>query len=185
MPFEFRNRKLTSRFVAPYLRICIHGHLAHLRSTVPGIPDTHSLYSPRARYSRTSRPKEGLPGPQQALLLAGHASVNLSIVESCVHRGASKSLNQKLAGLLQPIIPSRPWSHLSVDFTTDLPPALTGHDLILVLVDSLSKMAHFIPAKKSFTAADTVNLLADRLIGYRGLPDVIISDRDPCFQSEL
>src|SRR5699024_9509882 len=76
MPFEFRNRKLTSRFVAPYLRICIHGHLAHLRSTVPGIPDTHSLYSPRARYSRTSRPKEGLPGPQQALLLAGHASVN-------------------------------------------------------------------------------------------------------------
>ncbi|CDJ70533.1 hypothetical protein, conserved [Eimeria necatrix] len=39
--------------------------------------------------------------------------------------------------------------------------------------------------KKSFTAADTVELLADRLIRYHGFPEVLISDRDPRFQSDL
>ncbi|CDJ62084.1 hypothetical protein ENH_00003850 [Eimeria necatrix] len=46
-------------------------------------------------------------------------------------------------------------------------------------------MAHFIPAKKSHSAADTVELLADRLIRYHGFPEVLISDRDPRFQSEV
>ncbi|CDJ46979.1 hypothetical protein EBH_0014230 [Eimeria brunetti] len=46
-------------------------------------------------------------------------------------------------------------------------------------------MAHFIPAKKSFTAGDTVELPVDSLIRYRGLPDALISDRDQCFQREL
>ncbi|CDJ62307.1 hypothetical protein ENH_00012570 [Eimeria necatrix] len=68
---------------------------------------------------------------------------------------------------------------------THLPLTTTGHDSILVMVDSLSKMAHFVPAKKSFTAADTVELLADRLIRYHGFPEVLISDRDPRFQSGL
>ncbi|CDJ63509.1 OSJNBa0039K24.13 protein, related [Eimeria necatrix] len=46
-------------------------------------------------------------------------------------------------------------------------------------------MAHFVPAKKSFTAADTVELLADRLIRCYGFPEVLISDSDPRFQSDL
>ncbi|CDI76259.1 Similar to Transposon MAGGYgagandpolgenehomologues, related [Eimeria praecox] len=104
-------------------------------------------------------------------------------VESCTQCRASKSINQKPAGLLQQlIIPSR---HVSLDFITDLPPAKTGHDSILVQVDSLSKMAHFVPAKKTFTAADTVDVLADRLIRYHGLPEALISDRDPRSQSGL
>ena len=46
-------------------------------------------------------------------------------------------------------------------------------------------MAHFVPAKKTFTAADTVDVLADRLIRYHGLPEALIWDRDPRFQSDL
>ncbi|CDJ67823.1 hypothetical protein ENH_00042210 [Eimeria necatrix] len=46
-------------------------------------------------------------------------------------------------------------------------------------------MAHFVPAKKSFTAEDTVELLADRLIRYHGFPEILLSDRDPRFQSDL
>ena len=72
-----------------------------------------------------------------------------------------------------------------MDFITDLLFTKTGHDSILVLVDSLSKMAHFVPAKKTFTAADTVDVLADRLIRYHGLPEAVIPDRDPRFQSDL
>ncbi|CDJ51180.1 hypothetical protein EBH_0039800 [Eimeria brunetti] len=77
------------------------------------------------------------------------------------------------------------WSHVSLDFVTDLPLTTTEHDAILVVVDSLSKMAHFILAKKSHSAADTVELLADRLIRYHGFPDVLVSDGDPRFQSEV
>ncbi|CDJ68431.1 hypothetical protein ENH_00052150 [Eimeria necatrix] len=72
-----------------------------------------------------------------------------------------------------------PYLHIYLPLTT------TGHDSILVMVDSPSKIAHFVPAKKSFTAADTVELLADRLIGYHGFPEVLISDREPHFQSDL
>ncbi|CDJ67510.1 Similar to Transposon MAGGYgagandpolgenehomologues, related [Eimeria necatrix] len=107
-------------------------------------------------------------------------------VESCTHCRASKSINQKPAALLQQLlIPSHRWAHVSLDFITDLPLTTTAHDSILVMVDSLSKMAHFVPAKKSFTAADTVELLADRLIRYHGFPEVLISERDPHFQSDL
>ncbi|CDI81763.1 Similar to Transposon MAGGYgagandpolgenehomologues, related [Eimeria praecox] len=107
-------------------------------------------------------------------------------VESCTQCRASKSLNQKPAALLQElIIPSRRWSHVSLDFITDLRLTKTGHDSILVLVDSLSKMAHFVPATRTFTAADTVDVLADHLIRYHGLPGALISDRYPRFQSDL
>ena len=106
-------------------------------------------------------------------------------VESCTHCRASKSLNQKPAGLLQQLLIPCRWAHVGLDFITDLPLTTTGHDSILVMVDSLSKMAHFVPAKKSFTAADTVELLADRLIRYHGFSEVLISDGDPRFQSDL
>ena len=66
-----------------------------------------------------------------------------------------------------------------MDFITDPPLTKTGHDSILVLVDSLSRMAHFVAAKRTFTAADTVDALADRLIRYHELPEALISDRDP------
>ncbi|CDJ53288.1 hypothetical protein EBH_0006870 [Eimeria brunetti] len=46
-------------------------------------------------------------------------------------------------------------------------------------------MAHFIPAKKSHSAADTLELLAECVIRYHGFPDVLVSDRDPRFQSEV
>ncbi|CDJ62557.1 hypothetical protein ENH_00020630 [Eimeria necatrix] len=107
-------------------------------------------------------------------------------VASSTRCRARKYLNQKPAALLQQLlIPSRRWAHVSLDFITDLPLTTTGHGSILVLVDSLSKMAHFDPAKKSFSAADTVELLAGRLIRYHGFPEVLISDRDPRFQSDL
>ncbi|CDJ31595.1 LOW QUALITY PROTEIN: uncharacterized protein EMH_0009550 [Eimeria mitis] len=67
----------------------------------------------------------------------------------------------------------------------DLPRTITGNDTVLVFVDSLSKMAHFAPTRKTVSAADMVVLLADRLIRYHGFPDTLISDRDPRFTSEV
>ena len=83
------------------------------------------------------------------------------------------------------MILSRRRRHVGLDFITDLPLATSGNDAIIVLVDSLSTMAHFIPTKKTLTAADSVQILADRLIRYHGFPDMLISDRDPLFQYEV
>ena len=99
---------------------------------------------------------------------------------------ASKSINQKPAGLLQQlVIPPRRWSHARLDCVTDLSQTACGNDAILVLVDTLSKITHFIPTRKASSVADSVTLLADRLIRYHGFLDILIWDRDPRFQSEI
>ncbi|CDI75992.1 hypothetical protein EPH_0045230 [Eimeria praecox] len=46
-------------------------------------------------------------------------------------------------------------------------------------------MAHFFPAEKAFTVVYTVGILADRLIRYHGLPEALVSDGDPRFQTDL
>ncbi|KAL8440826.1 hypothetical protein Emed_007647 [Eimeria media] len=53
------------------------------------------------------------------------------------------------------------------------------------MVDTVSKMAHFIPTTSTVTAEGVVHLLADRLVRYHGLPKVLLSDRDPRFTSEI
>ncbi|GJP70927.1 hypothetical protein CLOP_g1820, partial [Closterium sp. NIES-67] len=60
-----------------------------------------------------------------------------------------KSSPIRPAGLLQPLEPlSRPWQQVTMDFVTGLPASSSGNDTILVVVDRLTKMAHFVPAKR-------------------------------------
>ena len=60
-----------------------------------------------------------------------------------------KAIHLKLAGLLQPLsIPSWKWDDISMDFIVGLPTTEKGHDSIWVIVDSLTKSAHFIPVKE-------------------------------------
>ena len=107
-------------------------------------------------------------------------------VETCPRCRASKALSQKPAGLLQPLtVPTRRWSVISMDFIVGLPLTSEGFDSVLSVVDSLSKMAHFIPTSSAITAADFFFLFADRVVRYHGLPTTIISDRDPKFVSEF
>lgn len=107
-------------------------------------------------------------------------------VESCTRCRAAKNVSLKQGGLLQSLqIPSRRWQQVSMDFITGLPPTPQQHDAILTLVDTVSKMAHFIPTKTTVSAEGVVSLLADRLVRYHGLPSVIVSDRDPRFVAEL
>ena len=116
----------------------------------------------------------------------GMAKYCKAYVDSCTKCKMAKSSSRKSAGLLQSIqVPNKRWSQVSLDFITGLPKTERGHDAILTLVDSVSKMAHFIPTRSTTTAADTLELLADRLVRYRGLPSTLISDRDVRFVSEL
>ncbi|CDJ64475.1 OSIGBa0102O13.1 protein, related [Eimeria necatrix] len=183
---EFRNRQFTFRYVQPYLHIRVHGLWS---ICVPQFPEflTQVLHSHHGHVTASHRgQKKTFAALSKHYYWPGIRAYTTACVESCAHCRASKSFNQRPAGLLQQLlIPSHRWAHVSLDFITDLPLTTTGHDSILVMADSLSKKAHFVPAKKSFTAADTVELLADRLIRYHGFPEVLISDRDPRFQSDL
>ena len=67
-----------------------------------------------------------------------------------------------------------------MDWITDLPPS-HYHDAILVVVGRLTKMAVFIPTKKSMSAADVAALFLREVVRVHGLPESLISDRDTIF----
>jgi len=84
---------------------------------------------------------------------------------------------QASAGKLMPnSIPEKPWSHISANFITKLPLA-QEYDSILVVVDRLTKMAHFIPTTKKTTAGGLARLFRDNVWKLHGLPESIISNR--------
>jgi hypothetical protein len=70
----------------------------------------------------------------------------------------------------------RLWSSISMDFIIDLPSS-KAFDSIFVVVDRLTKMAHFMPWNKIVTSEETARLFMDNIYKYHGLPDDIISDR--------
>ena len=104
-------------------------------------------------------------------------------VNACPVCNQHKSSHQAPAGLLQPLpVPHRPWSHISLDFVTGLPPS-QGHTVILSVVDRFSKMAHFIPLPKLPSAKETAELVLQHVFRLHGLPVDVVSDRGPQFSS--
>ncbi|KAI5606732.1 hypothetical protein C0J50_7543 [Silurus asotus] len=78
------------------------------------------------------------------------------------------------------LIPQHPWSHLGIDFVTDLPRS-EGNTCILVVVDRFSKGCHFIPLKGLPTALETAEALFHQVFRTFGLPEEIVLDRGPQF----
>jgi transposase InsO family protein len=71
-----------------------------------------------------------------------------------------------------------------MDFNTDLLLA-KGKDLIFVVVDQLTKMAHFIPCTKTITGEETAKLFLDNIYRIHRLPNDIISDRGTQYTSNF
>lgn len=106
-------------------------------------------------------------------------------VQECTNCNTSKSLRQLPAGLLTPLpTPQRPWSHIAIDFITDLPNS-QGHTTILTIVDRFSKACRLIPLPKLPTALETAELLCNQVFRFYGLPEDIVSDWGPQFTSRV
>lgn len=107
-----------------------------------------------------------------------------TFVTTCQECQRGKARNTKPGGTLQPLeIPSGRWHSVSMDFITGLPVTEKGHDAIYVVLDRLTKMAHFIPCTKDIDARETAQLYIDNVYRLHGAPVEIISDRDKLFRS--
>ena len=106
-------------------------------------------------------------------------------VEGCDSCQRNKNHTEQPAGKLMPnSIPEKPWMHILADFITKLPLA-QGYDAILVVVNQLTKMVHFIPTTEKMTAEGLAKLFRDNIWKLNGLPKSIISDRGPQFIAGL
>src|SRR5579883_1978681 len=93
-----------------------------------------------------------------------------------------KASHLKAAGPLQPLpIPSWKWEDISMDFIVGLLTTSHRHDSIWVIVDRLTKTAHFIPVHTIYTAKKYAELYMDRIVCLHGVPKTIISDRGSQF----
>jgi len=107
-------------------------------------------------------------------------------VAKCLVCQQIKIEHQRSAGLLQPLpIPEWKWEHITMDFVTALPRSPKGNNAVWVIIDRLTKSAHFIP----FRVGQTTEVLADKyvkeIVRLHGVPVSIVSDRDTRFRSHF
>ncbi|KAL4282814.1 hypothetical protein GQ457_16G014550 [Hibiscus cannabinus] len=96
-----------------------------------------------------------------------------------------KSSSLPPSGLLQPLpLPSLVFEGISMDFITGLPP-LQGRTVIMVVIDRLSKYAHFIPLPTHFNSAIVASAFVSDIVRLHGIPAEIVSDRDSRFMTDF
>ncbi|KAK3516483.1 hypothetical protein QTP70_018758 [Hemibagrus guttatus] len=165
-------------------------------STLPGCPPG-LRFIPQAQrssllHSTHTSLGTGHPGTQGTLSLLrqcfwwpGMASDVQRYVQGCRECAISKNPRHLPSGKLLPLpVLNHPWSHLGVDFMTDLP-ASGGHTCVLVIIDRFSKSCRLVPLPGPHTAFDTAECLFNHVFRYFGLPEDIVSDRGPQFTSRV
>ncbi|WVZ51594.1 hypothetical protein U9M48_002725 [Paspalum notatum var. saurae] len=102
-----------------------------------------------------------------------------TFVAQCDTCNRIKAEKQRPAGLLKPLdIPMWKWEKISMDFIVGLPRTPKGNDSIWVIVDRLTKSAHFIPVKTIYHTPKLAKLYVQHILRLHGAPLSIISDRE-------
>ncbi|GKB70028.1 putative reverse transcriptase domain-containing protein, partial [Tanacetum coccineum] len=97
-----------------------------------------------------------------------------------------KAEHQRPSGLLQqPEIPEWKWERIAMDFITKFPRTRNGHDAIWVIMDRLTKSAHFLPVCEDFKMDRLAGLYLNEIVARHVVPISIISDRDSRFTSRF
>ena len=109
-----------------------------------------------------------------------------SFVSKCLTCQQVKAEHQKSAGKIQLLpIPVWKWEKITMDFVTGLPRTQRQHDAIWVIVDRLTKSAHFLPINVEDSLEKLAKLYVDEIVRLHGVPVSIVSDRDPRFTSRF
>ena len=97
-----------------------------------------------------------------------------------------KAEHQRPHGKVQPLdILLWKWEDITLDFITKLPRTARGMDSIWVIVDRLTKSAHFIPIQESISVEKLVDIYIREVVARHGVPVSVISDRDVRFTSRF
>nr|GEV80261.1 putative reverse transcriptase domain-containing protein [Tanacetum cinerariifolium] len=107
-------------------------------------------------------------------------------VSKCLTCLRVKTEHQKPSGLLvQPEIPQWKWDMINMDFVTKLLRTQSGNDTIWVIVDQLTKYAHFLSMRENDPMDKLTRLYLKEMVMRHGIPVLIICDRDPRFASNF
>ncbi|GJU45127.1 putative reverse transcriptase domain-containing protein [Tanacetum coccineum] len=107
-------------------------------------------------------------------------------VSKCLTCSKIKAEHQRPSGLLQqPEIPEWKWERIIMDIITKLPRTRNGHDAIWVIVDRLTKSAHFLPIYEDFKMDRLARMYLNEIVTRHGVPILIISDCDSRFTSRF
>ncbi|GKE49592.1 putative reverse transcriptase domain-containing protein, partial [Tanacetum coccineum] len=107
-------------------------------------------------------------------------------ISRCLTCSKIKAEHQKPSGLLQqPEIPEWKWEKITMDLVTKLPRSSSGYDAIWVIVDRLTKSAHFLPICEDYKTEKLARTYINEIIAKHGVPVSIISDCDGRFASHL
>ncbi|GJS69609.1 putative reverse transcriptase domain-containing protein [Tanacetum coccineum] len=107
-------------------------------------------------------------------------------VSKCLTYAKVKIEYQKPSSLLvQPEIPQWKWENITMDFVTKLPKTAASQDTIWVIVDRLTKSAHFLPMREDDTLEKLTRQYLKEVVSRHGVPVSIISDRDGRFTSHF
>jgi hypothetical protein len=106
----------------------------------------------------------------------------VNFVARCLECQQVKVEHRHPTGLLQPqAIPESKWEVISMDFIVGLPLMARRHNSIFVVVDTLTKSAHFIPVRTTYQTPDIVRIFISEIVRLHGVPKNIISDRGSVF----
>jgi len=155
------------------------------------VPDTSDLHRRIVALSHNSR-LAGHSGRWKTLELVSrnywwpqmsrYVGRYISTCDMCLW---TKSFRRPPIGELHPLpIPSAPWDTISVDFIVELPQS-AGHDSVMVVVDSVTKHAHFVSTVTTISAAGATHLFLNHVWKHHGLPRKVVSDRGPQFVAEF
>uniref|UniRef100_J3KVA3 Integrase catalytic domain-containing protein n=1 Tax=Oryza brachyantha TaxID=4533 RepID=J3KVA3_ORYBR len=134
--------------------------------------ETHSIRCPREPILNPARQHEDVLGPESQILRV-------------------KGEHQRPAWLLQPLkIPEWKWEDSRMedsrmDFIIGLPRTQSGYDSIWVIIDRLTKVAHFIPVNSTYRGSKLAELYFAKILCLHGVPKKIVSNRGSQFTSKF
>ncbi|GJZ02468.1 putative reverse transcriptase domain-containing protein [Tanacetum coccineum] len=161
----------------------------HSRSWIPRYGDLRSVImheSHKSKYSIHPGSEKMYQDVKKLFWWPNMKADIATYVSKCLTCARVKAEHQRPSGLLvQPEIPEWKWDNITMDFITKLPRSSQGFDTIWVIVDRLTKSAHFLPIRENDPLDKLARLYLNRIVARHGIPASIICDRDGRFTSNF